>query len=283
LAGDAGWWTYQRYFNRDLRITFLSVGEGDGAVVRFPGSRVMVIDGGGGFRGVFDPGERIVAPYLWANKIMHVDYLTVSHPDRDHFGGLIYIAQNFSPSEFWTGGTSSDDEAYVQLMDAVRKSGARQRICDAFSAPMVISGVTVRCIGPIDENSEVKQNNASMVIRLAYDHSSVLFTGDIEAKAERELLASGANLHSTVLKVPHHGSNTSSTAGFIETVRPRLAVISLGYDNRFHFPAPDVLQRYHDEAVPVLRTDEDGAIEVEIGPGGASVRSFTSGTLKLIR
>ena len=75
LLVDAGWWTYQRYFNPGLRVTFLSVGEGDGAVVRFPGSRVMLIDGGGAFRGTFDPGERIVAPFLWSQKIMHVDYL----------------------------------------------------------------------------------------------------------------------------------------------------------------------------------------------------------------
>jgi competence protein ComEC len=91
---DAGWWTYQRFLNSELRVTFLSVGEGDAAVVRFPGARVMLIDGGGAFRGTFDPGERIVAPYLWSQKIMHLDYVALSHPDRDHFGGLTFIVRN---------------------------------------------------------------------------------------------------------------------------------------------------------------------------------------------
>ena len=117
LLVDAGWWTYQRYFNPDLRVTFLSVGEGDAAVVRFPGARVMLIDGGGAFRGTFDPGERVVAAYLWSNKIMHVDYMALSHPDRDHFGGLIFIAHNFSPSEFWTSGRGSADESYSKLLE----------------------------------------------------------------------------------------------------------------------------------------------------------------------
>jgi competence protein ComEC len=148
LVIDACGWTWARYFNRDLRVTFLSVGEGDAAVVRFPGSRVMLIDGGGAFTGGFDPGERIVAPYLWANKIMHVDYLVLSHPDRDHYGGFVFIANNFAPSEFWTGGTSSPFESYVAMVDAVKASGARMRLCDAASAPMTIGGVGVRCVGP---------------------------------------------------------------------------------------------------------------------------------------
>jgi competence protein ComEC len=95
LTIDAAYWTYDRFLNPDLRVTFLSVGEGDGAVVRFPGSRVMVIDGGGSYGG-FDAGERIVAPYLWSQKIMHVDYIALSHPDLDHFGGLDFIAMNFA-------------------------------------------------------------------------------------------------------------------------------------------------------------------------------------------
>jgi len=88
-------------------------------VVRFPGGRVMLIDGAGSFSGTFDPGERIVAPFLWANKIMHVDYVAVSHPDRDHFGGLIFLVRNFAPTEFWTGGSGSPDDSYLSLLETV--------------------------------------------------------------------------------------------------------------------------------------------------------------------
>ncbi len=112
---DAKWWFDDRYHSGDLRVTFLSVGEGDAAVVQFPGARVMVIDGGSAWRD-FDLGERIVARYLWANKIMHVEWLALSHPDQDHFGGFDFIARNFSPDEFWTVAAENHDTAYEQLL-----------------------------------------------------------------------------------------------------------------------------------------------------------------------
>jgi competence protein ComEC len=259
---DGGWWTYQRFLNPQLRVTFLSVGEGDAAVVRFPGSRVMLIDGGGAFRGSFDPGERIVAPYLWAHKIMHLDYIVLSHPDRDHFGGLMFIVQNFSPDQFWTGGAASGDWSYGELLDAVKVSGARQLLCDSAFRPIAIAGVSVRCVGPLHGIPELKHNNSSMILRLAYGREAFLFAGDVEAKGERELLGASAELHASILKVPHHGSHTSSSAAFIQSVHPQLAVISLGYLNQYHFPAPEVLQRYRDNGVEILRTDDDGAINI---------------------
>ena len=282
LVVDAGWWSRQRYFNRDLRVTFLSVGEGDAAVVRFPGSRVMLIDGGGSFRSTFDPGERIVAPFLWSQKIMQLDYVTVSHPDRDHFGGLIFIARNFSPGQFWTSGTDSPDESYGELLEAIRRAGARSAICNAASRLITIGGVTVRCVGPLAGGEELKENNSSMVLRLSYGRESILFPGDLEAKGERELIASGADLHATILKVPHHGSHTSSSGAFIAAVDPRVAVISLGYQNRFHFPADEVLQRYRDAGVTLLRTDEDGAIGADVTIDAVQLRTFRSGSVQLI-
>jgi len=271
---DAGWWTHQRFLNSELRVTFLSVGEGDAAVVRFPGARVMLIDGGGAFRGAFDPGERIVAPYLWSHKIMHLDYVALSHPDRDHFGGLLFIVRNFRPAQFWTAGADSEDASYGVLLDAVKTSGARQWLCDSGARPVTIAGVSVRCVGPLHGVREIKHNNSSMVLRITYGRESFLFAGDVEAKGERELVATAADLHATILKVPHHGSHTSSTADFIEAVRPEVAVISLGYLNRFHFPAPEIVRRYHDDGVEVLRTDDDGAISVAAGPNAYHLTTF---------
>jgi beta-lactamase superfamily II metal-dependent hydrolase len=134
LVVDAGWWSYQRFFSSKLRVTFLSVGQGDAAVVHFPGARVMLIDGGGGFRS-FDPGERVVARYLWSHKIMHLDYIALSHPDRDHFGGLIFVIRNFTPSQFWSTGADSEDSSYDDLLNAVKDSGAHQFRCDSAAKP----------------------------------------------------------------------------------------------------------------------------------------------------
>jgi competence protein ComEC len=280
LIFDAAWWIDQRYFNRDLRVTFLSVGEGDGAVIRFPGGRVMLIDAGGAFRGAFDPGERIVAPYLWANKIMRVDYLALSHPDRDHFGGFTFIARNFSPAQFWTGGTTSDDLSYGEMLDAIRTAGTRSYVCNSASAPMMLGGVSLRCVGPVANATELKENNSSMVIRLGFGGRSILFTGDLEAKGERELIAAGADLRATILKVPHHGSHTSSTAALIAAVDPQVAVISLGYRNRFHFPAREVLQRYLDAGVTLIRTDDDGAVSADLGRDSLRIWSFRGGPVR---
>jgi competence protein ComEC len=278
---DAGWWTYQRYFYPDLRVTFLSVGDGDAAVVRFPGGRVMLIDGGGTFFGTFDPGERIVAPFLWSQKIMHVDLIAISHPDRDHFGGLVFLARNFSPSEFWTSGVDSPDVSYATLLDAVSAVHARSLVCGAGLPPRTIGGVEVRCVWPAPGIRERKENNQSMVMRLKFDGSAVLFTGDIEAKGEREMIGTGADVRAAIIKVPHHGSATSSSAQLIAAVRPQVAVMSLGHFNRFHFPSADTVQRYQESGAAVLRTDETGAVSADIGLHGIRVWSWRGGELPI--
>ncbi len=281
LVIDASWWTYQRYFYPDLRVTFLSVGEGDAAVVRFPGGRVMLVDGGGSFYGTFDPGERLVAPFLWSKKIMHVDLVALSHPDRDHFGGLIFLVRNFSPSEFWTSGVASPDLTYARLLDAVRGVGARSSVCGSAAPPRKIGGVAVSCLWPAPDIHERKDNNQSMVMRLAYRGAVVLFTGDLEDKGEREMIATGADLRASILKVPHHGSKTSSSAQLIAAVRPRVAVISLGYHNRFHFPSSAAVARYRESGAMVLETDESGAITADIGRDGIHLRTWRGGDLPL--
>jgi competence protein ComEC len=271
LMVDAGYWTYDRFFNPDLRVTFLSVGEGDGAVVRFPGSRVMVIDGGGSYGG-FDAGERIVAPYLWSQKIMRVDYIALSHPDLDHFGGLDFIAMNFAPRAFWTTGVQSSDESYASLIDdLVRAKIPMVQVRE--TAPVAsIGGVAIASLNG-DTGMARTHNNSSMVLRFDFGAGSLLFTGDIESAGERAMLTSRGDLRATILKVPHHGSATSSTAAFIAAVHPQVAVISDGYLNNFHFPAPAVVERYAEAGAMLLRTDLDGAVMVDATRDRMMVRS----------
>jgi competence protein ComEC len=272
LTIDAGCWTYDRFFNPDLRVTFLSVGEGDGAVVRFPGSHVMVIDAGGSYGG-FDAGERIVAPYLWSQKIMRVDYLALSHPDLDHFGGLDFIAMNFAPRAFWTTGVVSSDVSYARFMDDL--ASAKIPIVQIReTAPIAsIGGVAIVSLNGKSDLART-HNNSSMVLRLIFGNASILFTGDIESAGERALLASGADLRATIVKVPHHGSETSSTALFIAAVHPTAAVISDGYLNNFHFPSPAVVERYLAAGSILMRTDLDGAVMVDATPTRMTVETF---------
>jgi competence protein ComEC len=281
ISIDSTYWTWDRYLRSDLRITFLSVGEGDAAVIRFPGSRVMLIDGGGAFGGSFDPGERLVAPYLWSRKIMRVDYVMASHPDRDHFGGLIFIARNFHPREFWTGGTSSDDDSYQELLAAMASAGAHPLLCNNSMPTMMIGGVMLRCLWPPTTINERLDNNDSVVVRLEYHGKALLFPGDLEAKGERELIATGTNLAATILKVPHHGSITSSSAALLEAVSPRIAVMSLGYHNRFHFPSKVVVDRYKAADITLLRTDQMGAVFADIDRDGIlRLETFNGGPVE---
>jgi competence protein ComEC len=275
LLIDSAYWTYTRFFDPDLRVTFLSIGEGDGAVLRFPGSRVMVIDAGGSYGG-FDAGERIVAPYLWSQKIMRIDYLVLSHPDLDHFGGLDFLAMNFAPRAFWTTGVPSSDVGYARLLDDLAHAKIPIELVRE-SAP--IDSVGGVAIDSLNSDADIAQtsNNSSMVLRFSLGGASLLFTGDLESAGERAILARGGDLNATVLKVPHHGSATSSTAAFVEAVRPKVAVISDGYLNNFHFPADAVVQRYLDEGAIVMRTDQAGAVMVDATRDAMSVRTFRGG------
>jgi competence protein ComEC len=268
---DASAWIYDRFLNPDLRVTFLSVGEGDAAVVRFPGSRVMLIDAGGAYGG-FDTGERIVAPYLWSQKIMHVDYIALSHPDFDHFGGLDFIATNFSPDAFWTNGGESLDSSFERFMDDIARAKIPVVKVGRIAPVAEIGGVSITSLNG-DVGAEATHNNSSMVLRFSFGAASILFTGDIESAGERALVATRHDLHSTMLKVPHHGSATSSTATFIAAVHPEAAVISDGYLNHFHFPAPAVVSRYAEAGVRLLRTDVDGAVIVDATPNRMTLQT----------
>ncbi|MFI5352641.1 MAG: DNA internalization-related competence protein ComEC/Rec2 [Candidatus Binatales bacterium] len=274
LALDAAWWTRDRYFNPDLRITFVSVGQGDCAVIRFPDSRVMLVDGGGEL-GEFDPGERIVAPYLWSRKIMHVDYLALSHPELDHFGGFGFIARNFHPEEFWTIPAASPDRSYLELLGELAQAGTRVRIVDSSFAPATVGGVALEFLNP-RAGEVASRNDSSMVVKMIFGATAVLFTGDLEAKGERSLIATRLDLRATVLKAPHHGSASSSTEAFVEMVHPAIAIISDGYHNRFGFPAPEVLDRYRRIGADLLRTDQNGAIEIDASRTSMSLRIYGS-------
>ena len=281
LTVDVGYWTYDRLFNPDLRVTFLSVGEGDGAVIRFPGSRVMVIDGGGSYGG-FDAGERIVAPYLWSQKIMRVDYLALSHPDLDHFGGLDFIAMNFAPRAFWTTGVSSLDISYAHFMNDLERS--KIPIVQVLKAAPIaeLSGVAIASLNG-DAGIARSHNNSSMVLRFSFGGTSLLFTGDIESGGERGMIEHRAELRSTILKVPHHGSATSSTSAFIAAVHPEVAVISDGYLNNFHFPSPAVVERYVEAGAVLMRTDLNGAVMVDATRSRITMRTFrTRGLIRIV-
>jgi len=270
-VADGVYWYADRYHRRDLRVTFLSVGQGDSAVVELPGGEVMVVDGGGLGSDSFDVGERVIAPFLWSRKIAHVDYLVLSHPQWDHYGGLTFLASHFSPREFWWNGENAASERFAELRRILQENGVRQLSVHRAERRRlgVVDAVT---LAPPPQLDGLSVNDESVVVSLTYAERRILFTGDIETPAEAELVAAAdGQLTSTVLKVPHHGSHTSSSPQFLAAVAPALAVVSAGFENRYGFPHPDVMRRYAGRHCPLVRTDLDGAVQVQIAADGRVV------------
>jgi competence protein ComEC len=262
-----------RRLSDDVRVTFLDVGQGDAAVVEGPRGFVALVDGGGAVDGGFDPGARVVEPYLRARGIGRIDLVVLSHPHPDHMNGLFRVLERFEVGALWTSGDEGDNPQYARLLGLARRRGIRQPVPAAFEH----RGLELTPLGPwmgdrIGAPPGLSVNDASLTVRLHHAGRSILFAGDLEEDGEAELVGrAGLDLPvaSEVLKVPHHGSRTSSTPELLDTVRPGLAVASLGRQNRFQFPRPEVVARYRARGIRLLRTDRCGAVTIGLRARGA--------------
>jgi competence protein ComEC len=279
---DAAYWFDRSYYNPNLRLTYLDVGQGNAALVEFPGRDRMLIDGGGSPGDDFDVGEMVVAPFLFYSRLRRVDYIVLTHPDTDHMEGLRFIASHFGPKEFWYNGEKPDVPGFHELMRIVKEKGIKVLTPRDLKEGRDIGGVHITVIHPPGvENAErfwgkaLKSNDRSLVLRISDKGRSFLFPGDLESTGEEILLLpEGERLKSDVLLAPHHGSRGSCTTAFLENVAPRICVISSGSGNPFGFPHPETLMRLQRAGCKIMRTDQLGAIEVTAGPEGLQVRSF---------
>ncbi len=272
---DSLYWLTQRYFRTELRVSFLDVGQGDAAVVEFPGSHVMVIDAGGFTSQTFDSGRAIVAPFLWQRKIGRIDTLVLSHPNLDHYGGLEFLAEHFGVTAFWFNGEDRPDSRRFRRLTATLQENDIQTHTFCRDTPdREIGGVRVQILHPPCGQTGLDTNDASLVLRLSHGEVDILFSGDVEVAGEGTLLVTPAPLQSEILKVPHHGSRSSSTQPFLEAVSPQVAVASLGYQNRFRFPAPEVVDRYERRGSALLRTDQVGTVTVRSDGKSYRVETF---------
>ena len=270
LALDAAWWVHVRTAPDRLRVTFLDVGQGDAAVAELPGGGVLVVDAGGFPGGGFDTGAAVVAPFLASRKIMRIDAAAMTHAQPDHFAGLAALLP-WAGELWWTGHAGRGAE-WARLRAAIASAGAGERLLHAgLPVPAFARGVAV--LHPPAGWATPAANEASLVLALRLGAVAVLLTGDAEAGAEASLVGRGAGLGAAVLKVPHHGSRTSSTADFLEAVAPTVAVISVGADNRYRLPSPEVEARYRAHGTCVLRTDRCGAVAVETDGTALAVTS----------
>ena len=215
-----------------LHVMFFDVGQGDAIFIETPGGRQVVVDGGS------DPllMTRLLGERMRFND-RHIDIVAATHPNSDHIGGLAQVLERYDVGavlerriEYESGAY----EAWERLVDAEEAKGARVIEASAGQVIALDADVRIEVLGPppiLLGGTESDADNASLVLRLVYGEVSILLTGDIFSEAERALLASGAALDSDVLKVPHHGSDSSSTRDFLSAVSPAAAVISVGEGN----------------------------------------------------
>ena len=292
LCGSWAWQARVRATDDALRVTFLDVGQGDAAVIELPDGAVWLVDAGGApgagdVRAQIAPGRAVVA-FLRARGIARLDVAVVSHPHPDHYLGLVAVAAEVPIDAVWDARVVDEPPdrdaaragrglSYEAVVAHLVARGAR-RVHPALGvhragdvaievlAPRhAADGTTTHPLATADPVRSV--NDDSLVIAFERAGRRVLFTGDLEEEGEDALVAAGAP-PADVVKVPHHGSPTSSTAALIAATAPRWAVISLGRGNRFGFPAPAVVARWQRAGATVLRTDQVGAIEVTIDRGG---------------
>lgn len=253
-----------------LNVEFLDVGQGDSTLITFPNGKTMLIDAGGrpdykqneDEENAFEPdvpriGEAVVSEFLWERGISHIDMIVATHADADHSQGLSDVARNFSLNRAFFGRLDNNDPELSTLKLELENAEVPMivvRSGDSFE----VGGAKVEILNPFDDARSV--NDDSLVIRISYGDTSFLFTGDIERQAEAELAAANIPFVADVVKVPHHGSRSSSTEAFVNKVSPKYAVISVGRQSIFGHPHKEVVERWRSIGAEVMTTGERGTI-----------------------
>lgn len=233
-----------------LTVRFLDVGQGD-SILLSCGDETMLIDGG-----PVEEGQFLVSR-LNRLDVTGLTYVVNTHPDEDHCGGLAAVLAKYPAGHVYSSVAAYTTKVFSNVVKYTEEQGKQIEVPET-GTHWGLGSATVTVIGPVQEYSD--PNNGSLVLRVDYGETSFLFTGDMEQKAEGDLLESGADVRADVLKAGHHGSPTSSSEAFLTAVQPSVAIISVGADNDYGHPTEAALNRLSACGIPVYRTDLLGEI-----------------------
>ncbi len=269
IMGGMGWDYFIASRSRQLRITFLDVGTGDAIFIQTPERHHILIDGGGTYNGQFDIGARVVAPVLWQHYPGRFDLMALTHMHPNHARGLASLFRLFGAQHLLTNG-SPIYPGYLQDMITLGiRRGTAIHTAQTGPRRWQWGRLTLTLLSPPSQTSPhadtwkpPTENDRSLVFRLQYGNFRMLLTGDIHRATEQWLTTHIRDLRADILHIPHHGSRTSTHAGFIQRVQPKVAIITAGAGNPYGHPHSQVLDTLAQHRVHVFRTDRHGAITI---------------------
>ena len=251
----------------NLEINFIDVGQGDSTLIRVNNKSILVDGGGSSYGETFDVGEKTLFPYILDRGINKLDYVIISHFDSDHCQGLNFVMENMKVENAIISNLGQESKEYDTFINLAKNQGTNL-IFVKMGDVIKIGDATINILFP-ESNliTDNKKNNNAIVFKFIWKDFSILFTGDIEEKAESRILNIFSNnlsiLQATILKVAHHGSKTSTTKKFIEAVKPKIALIGVGEDNNFGHPNSGVIDRLESIDCKIYRTDKCGEITIK--------------------
>jgi DNA internalization-related competence protein ComEC/Rec2 len=238
---------------KDLAVHFIDVGQADSIFIELPNGQCMLIDAGKNADG------GLVVDYLRQHQVNKIDYLVGTHPHEDHLGGLDDVINNFEIGKLYMPKVTHTTKTFRDVITAAQSKGLKINVAKAGVEILKQPGLLIDILSPLQAEYD-ELNNYSAVIKLTYGDHRWLFTGDAEELVEQDMLDSNMDLKADILKVGHHGSNTSSTGEFLKQVAPQWAVISAGKDNDYGHPHQEVMERLQQTGIHTLRTDVQGTI-----------------------
>ena len=252
-------------YSQNLKIHFLDVGEGDSILIEIPKGKAILIDTGNPIT------VSKVIDYLEKNDIRHLEYLILTHPHLDHIGGVFWLSRAMPIRKIYDNcqdlsQIAKSQDIYRWYQDLIR--GDSRYNCLTANDKLIIDGVMISVLWPPRPLIFSDFNTNSLVIMVKYNDFRGLFTGDLTAQAEAELLNRKINLTSDILKVPHHGAADASSKEFLGAVSPEVSIISVNKDNIRGYPNNAVLDRLKEVGSKIYRTDQDGNIIVTIDNDG---------------
>lgn len=259
---------------KKLEINFIDVGQGDSTFIITPKNQTILIDGGGSLSKEYDVGKNTLLPYILDKGYTKIDYIFISHFDQDHIGGLLTILRKLKVGEVIISKQIENSENYKEFLNIVKEKKIKVEVVKAGDKLIIEDNIYFDILWPkkYEEITTNALNNNSIVMKMYYKSFSILFTGDIEEIAENKVLelykGQDNKLISNVLKVAHHGSNTSSKKEILDKINPKIAFIGVGKNNLFKHPSDETIENLKNHNTVIYRTDKNGEITLQIDKDG---------------